>query len=181
LPEHELPAWQRVITYIRDPGTGEQWIAFPITTGVNSGALGAYQSYPNTGALPAVFGAYGGFGVSGSYSPNARKPKDLEGDTSSLNINMPYVSVSVQGAETNSSTYTGGPGIKGLGSMSLYPVHTSAPGVSFRTIQSAASGAVSVASGAFQNIVNNIQAQINAIQAQINAIASQQSGSTNKH
>jgi RHS repeat-associated protein len=36
------------ITYVRDPNTGQQWIAFPVTTGVNSGALGAYQSYPDT-------------------------------------------------------------------------------------------------------------------------------------
>jgi hypothetical protein len=169
------------IAYVRDPNTGQQYISFPVTTGANSGIFGAYQSFPDTGLLPIVFGAYGGLGVSGSYSPNARKPKDLEGDASSLNINLPYVSMSVQGANTNSPTYTGGPGVKGFGSMSLYPVHTVAPGVSFQTIQNAGSSVLSTASNGFQAIVNQIQAQINPIQAQLNAFVAQQSSQSSKH
>jgi hypothetical protein len=168
------------LTYVRNPDTGKASIAIPISFGTNAGFFGAYQSYPDSKTLPTILGVFGGFGPSLSYSPNAKTPQDLAGDQNSLNANIPAVSFSVQGAGTNNPTYTAGPGVKALGSMSSYPVRTWVPySVSTQTVWSNVNMAINRVGGAFQAVVNSIQAQINSIRSQVQKLQAQSSSVNN--
>jgi RHS repeat-associated protein len=113
------------VTLVYNPDTGERWLVPTFSAGGTAGALGSYSSYASTnGELPTVLGASGGVNISGSYSPNVKNPRDMGPVSSSLNINAGVVTASVQGAKTNSPTYSFGAGPGLGGSMSYFPVQT---------------------------------------------------------
>lgn len=163
------------ISYVHNPNTGERWISFPVSGGVNSGIFDAYQSYPESNHLPIVLGVSGGLSVGENYSPYANTPKDLEGEESSMNLNIGPYSGSIQGAQTKSPTYSAALGTRGLpiGSMSLYPVKTVAPSISYNAIQTRVQNVTNMTAATYRSAINNIQAQINSIKSQVEKLKSQ--------
>jgi RHS repeat-associated protein len=167
------------VSYVHDPSTGNSWIAFPFSYGSIVGTPSGAIEIPQQGSNPPfVIGAYAGTGPSGSRSPNAKRPEDLYGTADSANYNGPGVSFSVSGGGTDNPTYTLSPGVKGVASVSQYPMTTVPylPSFSVNRIQSAGASAV----GSVSSAVQQLQAQYVALLAAFNAIVDSQKSSTTK-
>ncbi len=66
------------VSYVRNPDTGQSWIAFPFSYGSVLGTPTGALEIPQRGQKPPfVIGAYAGAGPSGSKSPNAKRPESL--------------------------------------------------------------------------------------------------------
>ncbi len=159
------------VSYVRDPRTGQTWIAFPFSYGSVLGTPSGSVEIPQKGQKqPFVIGVYAGAGPSGSYSPNAKRPDDLFGTDDSANYAGPFVSASVSGGGTGNPTYTLSPGVRGIASVSQYAV-TSVPylpSISINRAQSAAASGVANTGAAVQQL----QARFVALLAAFNAIIS---------
>lgn len=145
------------LSYVHNPDTDQRWFAAPVSFGSTAGIFGSSVSYPKSDISPTVMGAYAGAGLNVNYSPNAKTPNDIRGVQTSLNFNIPAASVSIQGGQTNSPTISGGLGVKGVGSGSMYSVQTWAPAVSFSTIKTVTSSMV----GSLQTAINQLQQKTN--------------------
>jgi RHS repeat-associated protein len=156
------------VSYVRNPDTGQSWIAFPFSYGSVLGTPSGALEIPQRGQKPPfVIGAYAGAGPSGSKSPNAKRPEDLYGTEDSANYAGPFISGSVSGGGTGNPTYTVSPGVKGLASVSQYAVTTVPylPAFSINRAQSAAAGGAARVSAAVQQL----QTQFATLVAQFNA------------
>src|SRR5262249_35260762 len=121
---------------------------------------------------PFILGAYAGGGFSFSYSPNVTNPAQLlNGDPEdTTNVNGPIVSVSASGEGTDSATYTGSGGRKGLASVSRYPTRTIGTAYSYSTIASnIQSGAARVGSVS-SAVIQQLQARVASLTAQVAAL-----------
>ena len=151
------------INIVVDPATRQVWLVQSNTAAVNSGYMNNYQSAPDNGKVPFVLGLYGGRGVSASLSPKTTDPNDIQGMENSVNVNIPVLSFGAQGEETGKPTYSVSPGVKGIASVSQYPVYTQI--TKTYSVNQYVSNTASQIAGYYHAAIAGIQAQINAIQA----------------
>jgi RHS repeat-associated protein len=159
------------LNLIVNPAAMQAWVVYSNSGAVTSGYLKNYVSAPDNGQVPFVLGIFGGGGVSVNLSPNSTNPKDIDGTQDSINANIVPLSFSVQGAGTDNPSYSVGLGVKGLASVSRYPIYTQTTAT--YSVNQAMSRAANQAASAYQQALNNIQVQLNKIQGIINQLSTQ--------
>jgi hypothetical protein len=165
------------ISYIHNDKTGQQWLAPSISFATGRGNLteqaSGYPSSKDSSDIPFVAGIFGGISpfLSGTYSPDANTPDDLAGTANQSSLNAPLLSVSTQKDAKGSYSYTVSGGVKGLASVSKYPVQTWVP--ASLNLNSGQVGYSAVTSAT----INYIQAQINYLKSAISAFINNNAGS----
>jgi RHS repeat-associated protein len=172
------------LNFVVNPATWQAWIVQSNSGAVNSGYMNNYESAPDNGKPPFVLGLFGGGAFAVNFAPNTNDPNDIQGTADSINVNVPLVSFSEQNAGTENPTYSVAPGVKGLASVSRYPVYTQITNTysvnqAVSRVTSQVANYYQAAVASIQTQINNIQSQINSIQAQINSLTANSSAKKN--